>query len=46
MRTYMELNNFDLSKVEKKMKSYVNWVKKVQGETDPQGFDVRINPKF
>ena len=28
------------------MKSYVNWVKKVQGETDPQGFDVRINPKF
>ena len=31
MRTYMELNNFDLGKVEKKMKSYVNWVKKVQG---------------
>lgn len=28
------------------MKSYVNWVKKVQGETDPQGYDVRINPKF
>lgn len=46
MRTYMELNNFDLSKMEKKMKSYANWVKKVQGETDPQGFDVRINPKF
>lgn len=30
MRTYMELNNFDLSKIESKMKSYVNWVKKVQ----------------
>lgn len=30
MRTFMELNNFDLSKIEKKMKSYVNWVKKVQ----------------
>jgi len=28
------------------MKSYVNWVKNVQGKTDPQGFDVRINPKF
>lgn len=28
------------------MKSYVNWVKTVQGKTDPQGFDVRINPKF
>jgi glucoamylase len=46
MRTYMELNNFELSKVETKMKSYVNWIKKVQSETDPQGFDVRINPKF
>ena len=28
------------------MKSYVNWVSRVQSETDPQGFDVRINPKF
>jgi len=28
------------------MKSYVNWVGKVQNEVDPQGFDVRINPKF
>jgi glucoamylase len=46
MRTFMEINDFDLSKVENKMKSYVNWVKKVQGETDPQGYDVRINPKF
>jgi len=46
MRTYMELHNFELSKIEKKMKSYANWVKKVQGETDPQGYDVRINPKF
>lgn len=46
MRTYMELNNFELSKIETKMKSYANWVKKVQSETDPQGFDVRINPKF
>jgi len=42
----MELNNFELSKVETKMKSYVNWIKRVQSETDPQGFDVRINPKF
>lgn len=46
MRTYMEINNYDLSKIEKKMKSYVSWVKNVQGKTDPQGFDVRINPKF
>ena len=46
MRTYLEINNNDLSKVESKMKAYVGWVKKVQSETDPQGFDVRINPKF
>ena len=28
------------------MKAYVGWVKNVQGETDPNGFDIRINPKF
>ena len=46
MRTFMEINDFDLSKIEAKMKSYANWVKLVQGKIDPQGFDVRINPKF
>lgn len=46
MRTYLEINDFELSKVETKFKAYVDWVKKVQGETDPQGYDVRINPKF
>ena len=28
------------------MKAYVGWVQKVQNETDPNGFDIRINPKF
>ncbi|CAM6000181.1 unnamed protein product [Sphagnum balticum] len=28
MRIYMELNNFQLSAIEKKLKSYVNWVTK------------------
>lgn len=46
MRIYMELNNYDLSIVEKKMKSYVNWVRIVQTKHDPQGYDIRINPKF
>ena len=46
MRTFMEINDMDLTKIEAKMKSYVSWVKNVQGKTDPQGFDVRINPKF
>ena len=28
------------------MKHYVDWVKNVQSQTDPNGFDIRINPKF
>ena len=28
------------------MKAYVGWVNTVQHETDPNGFDIRINPKF
>jgi glucoamylase len=35
-----------LSVISEKMKAYVGWVKKVQSETDPNGFDIRINPKF
>ena len=31
MRTYIEINDYDLSKVESKFKAYVNWVTKVQG---------------
>lgn len=46
MRTYMELNDMNLGKVEEKMKAYVSWVNKVQKEVDPNGFDIRINPKF
>lgn len=30
MRTYMELNDFNLSKISEKMKAYVGWVKHVQ----------------
>ena len=46
MRTYMELNDMKLSTIDTKMRAYVGWVKRVQGETDPNGFDIRINPKF
>ena len=33
-----------LSVISEKMKAYVGWVKRVQSETDPNGFDIRINP--
>jgi glucoamylase len=46
MRTYMEINNFDMKKIETKMKAYVGWVAHVQNLTDPNKFDIRINPKF
>lgn len=46
MRTYIEINNFQLSVVENKMKAYVGWVSRVQKLTDPNGYDIRINPKF
>jgi glucoamylase len=46
MRTFMEINNFNLTIIDAKMRSYANWVKNVQGETDPYGYDIRINPKF
>lgn len=35
-----------LAAVEQKMKAYVGWVSRVQKLTDPNGFDIRINPKF
>ena len=28
------------------MKSYVNWVLRVQNEPDPNGIDIRVEPKF
>lgn len=28
------------------MKAYVGWVSRVQKLVDPNGFDIRINPKF
>lgn len=46
MRTFMEINNFNLTIIDAKMRSYANWVKNVQGEKDPYGYDIRINPKF
>ncbi len=46
MRTFMEINNFNLTIIDGKMRSYASWVKNVQGEKDPYGYDIRINPKF
>lgn len=46
MRAYMELNDMNLGKVQEKMKAYTGFVLHTQSEIDPNGNDVRINPKF
>jgi glucoamylase len=45
MRTVQETaSNF--TSIETTMKTYVDWVLKVQSESDPNGIDVRTEPKF
>lgn len=46
MRSYMEINGFNLSKVQSDMNSYVQWVVNAQSASDPNGIDVRTEPKF
>eukprot|EP01095_Lingulamoeba_sp_RSL-Kostka_P007054 TRINITY_DN2226_c0_g1_i1.p1 TRINITY_DN2226_c0_g1~~TRINITY_DN2226_c0_g1_i1.p1 ORF type:complete len:530 (-),score=189.50 TRINITY_DN2226_c0_g1_i1:146-1714(-) len=44
MDAYMMATNFSYH--ENLMKSYVSWILNNQGEGDPNGIDVRIEPKF
>lgn len=46
IKTFIEINDHDYSKVKDVMVSYTNWVAKVQNQSDPNGNDVRIEPKF
>lgn len=46
MKSYMFLNDFDLTKIQSNMDSYIQWVLRVQGESDPNGIDIRVEPKF
>jgi len=46
MKTFLEINDNDYDKVAEKMRSYVKWVTKVQGDTDPHGQSVFTEPKF
>jgi len=46
MKVYMEINDLDYDKVKDYMNKYEGWVRTVQGKTDPNGIDVRIEPKF
>lgn len=46
MKGFMEINNNDYDAVAEKMRSYVNWVTKVQGDSDPHDQSVLVEPKF
>jgi glucoamylase len=46
MRCLQETNPGNFSSIESTVKSYIGWVLKVQSESDPNGIDVRTEPKF
>jgi len=46
MRAFMELNDYDLSKIDVHMKSYVSWVNRIHSEQDPNSVDIRGEVKY
>ena len=46
MRSLQETNPGNFSDIESIVKSYAQWVLKVQNEADPNSQDVRTEPKF
>lgn len=46
MRAFMEINNYDLTKINDHMQSYLKWVLHVHSEQSPNGIDVRGEVKF
>ena len=46
MKSYMFINDFTYSTIQTNMDAYVQWVLKVQSESDPNNIDVKIEPKF
>ncbi len=46
MRAFMKINDYNLTAITTNMESYIQWVIKVQNQNDPNGFDIRIEPKY
>lgn len=46
MKSFMFINDFQLSSIQTNMDAYVQWVLRVQAESDPNNIDIRIEPKF
>merc|ERR550517_655585 len=46
IKTWMDINDNDYETVKPELQAYLGWVGKVQHKNDPNGIDVRIEPKF
>jgi len=46
IKTWMDINDNDYNTVRDVLEAYLGWVGKVQQKNDPNGIDVRIEPKF
>jgi len=46
IKAWLDINDNDVNTVRPVLQGYANWVSKVQHKTDPNGIDVRIEPKF
>ena len=46
IKTWMDINDNDYNTCREVLQAYLGWVGKVQHKNDPNGVDVRIEPKF
>ena len=46
IKTWMDINDNDYNTCREVLQAYLGWVAKVQQKNDPNGIDVRIEPKF
>lgn len=46
MRAFMEVNDYELEKIEEKMNSYLGWVTRMHELNDPNDVDIRGEVKF
>jgi glucoamylase len=46
IKTWLEINDNAYEAVRSELEAYVGWVAKVQQKPDPNGIDVRVEPKF
>jgi len=46
IKAWLDINDNNYETVKPELEAYANWVAKVQKKADPNGIDVRIEPKF